>query len=318
MADNLLRNASFEDGAYPFDPNGIVWIPKEWQFTFREGEADKLPRQQLAWGRPHAGCISPPQVPDHERPLFFIDGQVIWKLWSGDSWPFYITLSQTLTLAPGAGYRFAINVFPDMVQQYAPQGKVFSGDPDAGLIRLAARSGGQTFTTQFFNGQQMPFGRYATLALDFAPPAAEASVTLEAVGLLKLPNTGYFFDKFSLEQVAAASEPVLPSDVVIKLMEALNARDLDALLRLYNPNAALVTPRATHQGHPAIRAAYADLFKQLPGAKFTLGQAQDVGETSCNFAWTAKAGAKVAAESTDTVGVLGGKLEYHSMLYQLR
>jgi hypothetical protein len=205
MADNLLRNPGFEDGAYPFDPLGIVYIPKEWVFTFRDGPINQLPRQTVPWGRPNAGCLGLQQFPPHEHPIFFQQGsQMLWKTWQGKSYPQYITLSQTLTLTPGKHYRFTANVCPDMVTQYGgPQGKVFIDDPDAYAVRVLATSGGQTFSGKFKKTRQLPNDQYTPVSIDFTAPAAEVTVSVEAYGLFSIENNCFFMDNFSLVEIEA-------------------------------------------------------------------------------------------------------------------
>lgn len=205
MATNLLRNPGFEDGTYPFDPLGILYIPKEWVFTFRDGPTNQLPRQTVPWGRPNAGCLGLQQFPPHEHPIFFQQGsQMLWKTWQGNSYPQYVTLSQTLTLTPGQTYRFTASVCPDMVTQYGgPQGKVFIDDPDAYAVRVLATSGGQTFSSEFKKTLQLPSDQYTPVSVDFTAPAAEATVSVEAYGIFAIENNCFFMDNFSLEAIEA-------------------------------------------------------------------------------------------------------------------
>ncbi len=200
MASNLLQNASFEEGAYNLDPQGIVWVPKAWHMAYRDGDQNKLPNQQLPWGRPMAGCLDQNQFPEHERPIFFKNGQVLWKVWSGASYPFYITLSQAATLKRGFRYRFTVNVFPDMVVSY-DGGKHYSTDPRAGAVRLLATGGGQTAQTEFFDGSRAPNGRYTTLTLDFVAAAETTTLAIEAYGLYYMANACFFFDALALEEL---------------------------------------------------------------------------------------------------------------------
>jgi hypothetical protein len=205
MPDALLRNPGFEDGAYPFDPNGAVWIPKEWTFTFRDGDKDMLPKQTQRWGRPEAGCLSPAQFPPHEHPIFFVEGsQTLWKVWLGGSYPIYFTLAQSVTLKAGQRYRFTAKVLPDMVKQYAPQGKIYVDDPDAYGVKVLARSAGQTFSSELYKPAQAPCGRYTAVSVEFTAPAAAVEVVIEAYGLFALANTGYFIDNCALTEIAAA------------------------------------------------------------------------------------------------------------------
>lgn len=211
MPPNLLRNASFEDGTYNLDPMGVVWIPKEWTFAYRDGDQNKLPNQQLPWGRPTAGCINRQQVPDHERAQLFMDGDNLWKVWSGSSYPFYITLGQSLSLKRGFRYRFTVHVFPDMVVSY-DGGKQYATDPRAGAVRLQASGGGQTAQTDFFDGARVPNGRYTPLTLEFVAAAEAVTVSIEAYGLYYMANACFFFDNLKLEELGAGVTFTYPAN----------------------------------------------------------------------------------------------------------
>lgn len=213
MASNLLRNSSFEDDTYFIDNFGSIAIPQEWKIFFRNGSDSLLPVATATWGTPNAGRLHTSNVPDNEKTLFFLNGEYCWKIWTESSYPFYFTLSQGLSLTPGAHYRFTVNVLPDMVVEYGPDGKVFSGDQNMAGSRLIVKSGGQTFATDYFKGDQAPFGRYTTLKLEFTVPAAEVEVAVEAYGIYGIKNNCYFLDDLSLTQIEAPAptpQPVAP------------------------------------------------------------------------------------------------------------
>ncbi len=210
MAPNLLKNPGFEMDTYFVDQFGAVAVPKEWQIAFRGAGDPKMPGQDAAWGQPNAGRLHVNNVPEHERALFFLNGEHCWKIWTESSYPFYFTLSQTVTLTPGARYRFTVNALPDMVTEYGPKGKVFLDNPSAAGVRLTARSGGQTFATDYLGGDKAPFGRYTAVKLEFTAAGAEAEVAVEGFGIYGIKNNCFFFDDFSLTQTEDAPAQAQP------------------------------------------------------------------------------------------------------------
>jgi len=209
MPTNLLTNPSFENGTYPIDNFGSQWVPNGWKISFRPSGSPKQPKQDTPWGEPNLGCINVQQVPEQERTLFFLNGENCWKIWTESSYPFGFTLSQAVTLTPGRRYRFTANVFPDMVVDYS-HGKEFASDPDTGAAQLTVNCGSQSFSTGFLNGERAPFGRYTPISLEFTAPAAEAEVAVEAYGIYGLKNNCFFFDDFSLVEIAAPTPKPTP------------------------------------------------------------------------------------------------------------
>lgn len=114
------------------------------------------------------------------------------------------------------------------------------------------------------------------------------------------------------------TDRILPSDLILTLIDHLNARNIEALTALYSGTAVIATARGTFQGAKEIRQFYTDLLAQAPQAQFTLAEANDVGVTACNFKWRASAPNVEFAEGDDTVAVLNNKLQYHNMLFTLR
>ncbi len=210
MASNLLRNASFEDDTHFVDPNGSIAIPNEWKIVFRSGNDPLLPSGS-SWGQPNAGRLHRNNVPPHEHALFFLNGDYCWKVWTESSYAFYFTLGQTLSLTPGARYRFTVNVLPDMVTEYGGDGKVFASDQNLAGARLVVKSGGQTFTTDYFKGDRAPYGRYTALKIDFTAPAAECEVAVEGYGIYGIKNNCYFLDDLSLTQIEAPATTPTPT-----------------------------------------------------------------------------------------------------------
>lgn len=107
----------------------------------------------------------------------------------------------------------------------------------------------------------------------------------------------------------------LPSDRVLELFDGLNARNLDAIMAVYDEHATHVTASATIQGQAAIRAFYTDLLNKFPNGKFSATSMEDVAATSGRFKWTATSGAAQVADGDDTLGLDGGRIVYHMTTY---
>lgn len=110
---------------------------------------------------------------------------------------------------------------------------------------------------------------------------------------------------------------VLPSDRILELFDALNARNVEAIVALYSEQAAYVTARQTVQGHAAIRAAYTNFLNTLPDARFTVLSAEDVGITSGHFKWSATSSAGNITNGEDTLGLFEGLIINHSTTFTL-
>ncbi|MBM4422813.1 MAG: nuclear transport factor 2 family protein [Chloroflexi bacterium] len=123
----------------------------------------------------------------------------------------------------------------------------------------------------------------------------------------------------AVAQVNWATEtPPLPSrDIATDYFTALNQRDLDSLLALYQPNAAHVTAKRTIVGAEAIRDYYTDLlFNILPDAAFTLldSTGQDPSRL---FTWSATSARGNVIDGNDTLGLRDGLIQYHYTRFSL-
>lgn len=68
--------------------------------------------------------------------------------------------------------------------------------------------------------------------------------------------------------------------VVDRLLEALNAQDLDAFIACYEPDATIEDgyDRVVARGHEGLRARYGPMFESLPDLRVEAGSRTDVGE----------------------------------------
>jgi len=214
---NLLNNPSFEEGYYYHNRVPELAMPNEWTFWFAPSDEPKLERQDDAWARPETVVWNRGDAPEQEKDLFFLDGIYCFKCFG--AWrPIWWKLMQAVTgLTPQTLYRFTVPIFPDLVMRYEGRNKVFADDMLAGEHRLIATSGGQVCETGWLNGNQVPFGRYTHVTLDFAPPDSDVELTVEVRGRWGLKNNGWFMDK--LELAAVTQPPPQPVDVAERLRE---------------------------------------------------------------------------------------------------
>ncbi|MFQ5409661.1 MAG: nuclear transport factor 2 family protein [Anaerolineales bacterium] len=106
-------------------------------------------------------------------------------------------------------------------------------------------------------------------------------------------------------------------DILQRYVDALNNRDLDALIGLYQPNAGHVTARHTVIGTQAIRDWYERLLDDdLPGGAFNVGNPHGQG-ASWTFQWTANSPAGQILDGADTLGLRNGLIQYHYMSYTI-
>lgn len=101
-----------------------------------------------------------------------------------------------------------------------------------------------------------------------------------------------------------------PTDVVTALFDSLTRRDLEALINLYHPDVAHVTPNRAVQGTTAIRDFYFDLLSRLGNGVFTTTSVQDNPPTKI-IQWAAQSGNGSINDGQDTLSVINGKIQYH-------
>ena len=114
----------------------------------------------------------------------------------------------------------------------------------------------------------------------------------------------------------AASTPTDPKDLIQAYFRALTNRDLNALIALYQPGAAHITAARTVTGAQDIRAWYEDLLSnQLPNGQFALKEIKS--ETPLIFNWTCDSPTAHVLDGSDTVGLIDGKIQFHSSIFTI-
>lgn len=108
-------------------------------------------------------------------------------------------------------------------------------------------------------------------------------------------------------------------DLAELLVDALNRRDIDAVLGLYQPNAVLVTSKETLQGLPAIRDYYLKLWDALPHAAFVI-ETRVTQDNIRHVKWDARGSTSGLSvdDGQDTIGSRQGRIQYHSSIYRLQ
>lgn len=108
-----------------------------------------------------------------------------------------------------------------------------------------------------------------------------------------------------------------PADITEQYIEALNNRDLDQIIDLYNSNAVHITAARSVQGGEEMRIWYeAMLSSLLPNAKFLHTGFSGSGN-SRHLTWTAASDMGLVHNGNDTFGLYKGKITYHYSFFSL-
>jgi hypothetical protein len=198
---NLLANAGFEDGqAYFADETRERSVPAGWRLEYAGVDAPELPGQSGPFGRPVTALINRKAIVAEERDRIFAGGDFCWKV-SGTRTPVHVRLWQAVDgLDPAHTYRFTVNVLPDAIVRAQPR-PTYAADALAAEVRLTADVGGEQADSGWQTGQDMAYGRYHRLTLDFVPVGGRATVAVEVRSRYPLPLGAWYIDELS---VAAA------------------------------------------------------------------------------------------------------------------
>jgi hypothetical protein len=114
-----------------------------------------------------------------------------------------------------------------------------------------------------------------------------------------------------------APGPGAAQDITMQYIHALNTRNPERVLALYNPTAVHVNASRTVQGIALLRAWYSSLFTQiLPEATFTHTGFSGSG-SSRYFTWTAASKSGKVRNGSDTLGLINGKIAYHYTFFSV-
>lgn len=214
-AANLLGNGSFEGGWY--HPDGIpeLQLPAGWDLKWRDGNDpgwpnpyDDAPHSRFV--RPEVRVLPEAFLPEHERPLFIRDGRQTLKVFKGQG-ALYFTFMQTVSgLTPGATYRLATPVYPDVVMRYEDNRKVWADDARACQWRVRVGPVAVTVGAGPFGGgwKRLEAGKWNEPAAEFKAGGTTAEVKVDFLMPFALPQNGIFADEWTL--AAVTNEPAPP------------------------------------------------------------------------------------------------------------
>jgi hypothetical protein len=108
-----------------------------------------------------------------------------------------------------------------------------------------------------------------------------------------------------------------PADITEQYIEALNNRDFDQLINLYNPNAVHITAARSVQGSKEMRIWYEALLSSLlPNAIFLHTGFSGSGN-SRHLTWTATSDIGAVHNGNDTFGLYKDRITYHYSFFSL-
>jgi hypothetical protein len=110
-----------------------------------------------------------------------------------------------------------------------------------------------------------------------------------------------------------------PKDPVEELFQALNRSDIDAILRLYEPDGVLITSSSTLRGAHELRAYYTNLLLNvIPHGQFSVesrASRENVEQVTWNG--STRSPARAISGAQDTIALREGRIQYHTSLYQV-
>ncbi len=192
---NLLPNPSFEDGWYNLYGLPEIQVANRWTLEWDEGANTLDPDPWNVFVRPESRVLPRNFLPAREHELFIWDGDHTVKVFKGQG-AISFRLVTTVYLTPGT-YLLEINVFPDLVVGYTPEGKkIWAPDPLSGEFRFIAADAG--------SGWLYPtFGIKNTYSYPFSVASARV-ITLGVAfrGRWAIENNGWFMDDWSLTRIS--------------------------------------------------------------------------------------------------------------------
>jgi hypothetical protein len=107
-------------------------------------------------------------------------------------------------------------------------------------------------------------------------------------------------------------------DPVSRLFDALNRSDVEAIVRLYEPDGVLVTRQNTLKGLHALRDYYTNFLQTFPQGRFEVENRQSQNNIE-HVSWhgATSAPTRTISGGQDTIGVRDGRIQYHTSLYQV-
>jgi hypothetical protein len=218
---NLLTNPGFNEGYYHQNDIPELAVPQGWQLYYIDDDTFPGCGNPPAY-RPESVVWNIEDAPEHEKGLFFLDGDYCLKVFKAHA-PLYFALTQAVSgLTPGTRYRFSAQVYPDIVKGYAHGQKVRPQDiwhaearvgwsvPDTPWPR--AEDGDVNWAKWFnVNNKNFAFGAYNEVWQEFvAPEGGEVQLWLECKAKWGDAENNWFMDAFALTLVGPAKETPPP------------------------------------------------------------------------------------------------------------
>ncbi len=122
----------------------------------------------------------------------------------------------------------------------------------------------------------------------------------------KLPNLWNTVSNFNWPQ-----PPTSQFSLPVVLINAMNQKDITAIINLYQPNAVHINSRRTIQGHAAIQSWYTELITDSLMDGFLQLVSYDDNEPTGKFTWKIIFSNNEQFIHSDSIGLEGDKIIYH-------
>ena len=193
LGENILPNASFEEGFT--NQNGIAELhaPNGWRVEYQEGPTGFGNQAWDVYVRPDTRVFSTAFLPPAEHSLYIFDGSSTLKVFR-EQGALSMRLLTDVDLQPGT-YVLEANFYSDVFERYENGQKIAPADPSAGEAALFAGTTGTGWIGNSYLTRN-------TLKHTFTVNSAQKmTVGVGFRGRYALANNGWFVDNLSLRRL---------------------------------------------------------------------------------------------------------------------
>ena len=228
MPENRLLNWCVCDGSYtPYMGKDNINVPNDWDFFYSDTPFHKIPGgiaagqpEAVLWNMYHAGA---------DRDVFFTRGvngnqtgtSHVWKVFADGrplNFHFVPHTKPNMPTVPGQRYRFAVDLWPDLVDGYDGDQKRRPGDAWACEVRFGFTHGPSIQWGAWLG--ELDYTRYNQLAFEFTAPELGSLPALQVLGKWRISNN-IFIDAAYLTALEPQPQPVPPGPTWLDVADGI-------------------------------------------------------------------------------------------------